>query len=473
MDVPPETEGPRASFAWKALCHGALLAGAVLLFLGIRAAGLRLPAPAPPGVPGPGAPPALPGSAGPQPDYLVHVFLALIVIIVAARAMGFLFRWLRQPPVVGEVIAGILLGPTLLGRAAPEVHAFLLPPHVAPFLQVIAQVGVILYMFLVGLDFNPVQLRGNAQRALAISHASIAVPFLLASALALYLYPRLSTSDVPFTAFALFLGVSMSVTAFPVLARILADRRMQTTTLGVLALTCAAVNDVTAWCLLAFLVGVVHARGEAVLATVASTAAFIAFVFLVLRPVLVAAARRIEQRPGGRTPANTVAFVSILLLASALATEWIGIHALFGAFLLGVVIPWESRLARDLAERLHDLVVVLLLPAFFAASGMRTDVQLVSGAEQWLLCGAIIAVACVGKFGGTAVAGRLCGLSWRDSAALGTLMNTRGLVELIVLNIGLELGVISPTVFAMLVIMALVTTFATAPILDWIAGPDR
>jgi Kef-type K+ transport system membrane component KefB len=270
-------------------------------------------------------------------------------------------------------------------------------------------------------------------------------------------------------AFALFLGVSMSVTAFPVLARILADRGMQASALGVLALTCAAVNDVAAWCLLAFLVGVVHARGEAVLATVAMTATFIAFVFLVLRPVLVAAARRIE-RMSGRTPADTVAFVSVLLMASALATEWIGIHALFGAFLLGVVIPWESRLARDLAERLEDLVVVLLLPAFFVSSGLRTDLRLLSGAERWLFCGLITAVACAGKFGGTAAAARLTGLAWRDAAALGALMNTRGLVELIVLNIGLELGVITPTVFAMLVIMALATTFATGPVLDRIMG---
>lgn len=402
-------------------------------------------------------------------DILLHVLLAMIVIIVAARAMGFVFRRIGQPPVVGEVVAGILLGPTLLGRVAPDLSAFLLPPQVAPLLGVIAQVGVILYMFLVGLDFNPIQLRGTARRVLAISTASVAVPFVMGAALAVFLYPRLAGGEVSSAAFALFLGVSMSVTAFPVLARILADRGMQASALGVLALTCAAVNDVAAWCLLAFLVGVVHARGEAVLATVAMTATFIAFVFLVLRPVLVAAARRIE-RMSGRTPADTVAFVSVLLMASALATEWIGIHALFGAFLLGVVIPWESRLARDLAERLEDLVVVLLLPAFFVSSGLRTDLRLLSGAERWLFCGLITAVACAGKFGGTAAAARLTGLAWRDAAALGALMNTRGLVELIVLNIGLELGVITPTVFAMLVIMALATTFATGPVLDRIMG---
>ncbi|HZC78308.1 MAG TPA: cation:proton antiporter, partial [Ktedonobacterales bacterium] len=456
----PDASSHRASIARTAVVYGGMIIAAGLLFLLIRRIGLGLEAPQPAGRFG-----AM--RAGQQTDVLLHVLLALGVIIVAARLVGYLFRWLGQPPVMGEIVAGILLGPTLLGRVSPEGYAFLLPTSVAPYLQVISQVGVILYMFLVGLELNPIHVRRAPYTALAISHASIIVPFLLGSALALGLYPILSTSDVPFTAFALFLGVSMSVTAFPVLARILTDRRLHTSALGVMALTCAAVDDVTAWCLLAFVVSVVQAQGQNPVMTVALTALFIAVMFLILRPVLARVVRRIDSAPE-RTSTDAMAFVFVLLLASALATEWIGLHALFGAFLLGMVIPHGSRIARDLAARLESVVVVLLLPAFFAFSGMRTQIQLVSGAQHWLLCGLIVLVACLGKFGGGAVAARLTGLTWRQSSALGVLMNTRGLVELIVLNVGLDLGVISPTLFAMLVIMALVTTFATSPILDWL-----
>jgi Kef-type K+ transport system membrane component KefB len=457
----------RASVAKTALGYAAMIAGTVLAFLWIRRLGAGAIAP-------PATLERIAGSsAGAHVDSLPHVLLALLVILVAARLVGIAFRRIGQPAVIGEVVAGILLGPSLLGRVAPDAYAFLLPAEIAPFLQVIAQVGVILYMFLVGLELNPVHVRRSPHTALAVSHASIVAPFLLGSGLALWLYPRFATSDVSFTAFALFLGVSMSVTAFPVLARILTDRGMQRTTLGSMALTCAAVDDATAWCLLAFVVSVVQARGESALGTVALTGAFIVCTLAVLRPALVRLARHVENAPGRIAP-NVLALVFALLLGSALATEWIGLHALFGAFLLGVVIPHESRLARDLTAQLEDLVVVLLLPAFFAFSGMRTQIQLVTGAEQWVVCGVILLVACAGKFGGTAAAARLSGYSWRGATALGVLMNTRGLVELIVLNIGLDLGVISPTLFAMLVIMALVTTFATAPLLDWImAGAER
>lgn len=253
-----DTSSPRSSVAKTVLFYGVMVVGTALLFLWICTQGLGLTAPPPAGETLFGATRAV----GHKIDNLLHVLLALVVIIVAARGVGFVFKRLGQPPVIGEIIAGILLGPSLLGRVAPEVYAFLLPPSVAPFLQIIAQVGVILYMFLVGLELNTSYLRRSPHTALAISHASIIVPFLLGSMLALGLYPLLSTNDVPFTAFALFLGVSMSVTAFPVLARILTDRRMQTSALGVMALTCAAVDDVTAWCLLAFVVSVVHSRRE-------------------------------------------------------------------------------------------------------------------------------------------------------------------------------------------------------------------
>ncbi|HZN94317.1 MAG TPA: cation:proton antiporter [Myxococcales bacterium] len=401
-------------------------------------------------------------AAGGHADTLPRLLLALVVVIATARALGTLFKWFQQPPVIGEIIAGILLGPSLLGRIAPEVQAFLLPGTVAPILQILAQVGVILFMFVVGMELDPALLRHRAHSTVAISHASIVVPFLLGAALSLALYPILSSRDVPFIAFSLFMGVSMSVTAFPVLARILRDRGIQHSHLGVVALTCAAVDDVTAWCLLAFVVSVVQAHGTHGLVTGALALVYIAAVFAAGRPLMSRLARRCEIH--GLTQ-GMMAVVFVLLLGSALITDLIGIHAVFGAFAIGAAIPNRSRLARELTQRLEDLIVVLFLPAFFAFTGLRTQIGLVSGGGAWLLCLAIIGVASVGKFGGSTIAARLTGLSWRDSASLGILMNTRGLMELIVLNIGFELRVISPTLFAMLVLMALVTTFATTPVL--------
>ena len=400
-------------------------------------------------------------------DVLVHVLLALATIIVTARLLGGLFAKLNQPPVIGEVIAGILLGPSLLGRIAPSVSAYVLPTSVAPFLSVLAQVGVILYMFLVGLELDTRLLRKRTHATVAVSHASIVLPFVLGCGLALLLYPRVSTSDVPFTYFALFCGVAMSVTAFPVLARILTDRGVQTSRLGVTALACAAVDDVTAWCLLAFVVSVVKARAAGGLLTFGLTLGYIGAIVLV-RPFLQRIIQNHERR--GAVTKNVLTLVLVGLLLSSLATEYIGIHAVFGAFVLGAIIPAESKIAKELLHKLEDFVVVLFLPAFFAYTGMRTQVGLVSGAGEWLLCGLIIVTACVGKFGGSFAAARISGIGWRDSAALGVLMNTRGLMELIVLNIGLDMKVISPTLFAMLVIMAIVTTMATTPILDVLTG---
>jgi Kef-type K+ transport system membrane component KefB/nucleotide-binding universal stress UspA family protein len=434
-----------------------MLAATVVVYWLIRGRGVLLDAPAPTG--------ARFGATGggPHVDALLHVLLALTVVIVTARALGAIFRRFQQPPVVGEILAGILLGPSLLGRVAPHASAFLLPQAVAPFLNVLAQVGVILYMFLVGLELDPGLLKKRGGATVAISHASIIAPFLLGAVLALYLYPRLGTSDVPFSCFSLFLGVSMSVTAFPVLARILTDRRIHKTRMGVITLTCAAVDDVTAWCLLAFVVSVVQARMSGALITFGLSLAYIALIVLVIRPLMVRLSLAYGNR--GRLTQGIMAAVFVALLVSALVTDLIGIHAVFGAFALGAVIPHDSGMARELTDRLEDLVVVLLLPAFFAFTGMRTQIGLVVGADQWMMCGLIVLVACVGKFGGSAIAARLTGLGWRDSAALGVLMNTRGLMELIVLNIGLELRVISPTLFAMLVLMAVTTTFATTPIL--------
>jgi Kef-type K+ transport system membrane component KefB len=395
---------------------------------------------------------------------LPHVLLAFAAVIIAARAVGVVFRCLGQPPVMGEVIAGILLGPSFFGRFWPEVSAYVLPTGVLPFINVIAQIGVILYMFLVGVELNPSLLRRNPNAVIAISHSSIVVPFLLGSMLSLLLYPIFATSDVPFGIFFLFMGISMSVTAFPVLARILTDRGMHRSRLGTVALTCAAVGDLTAWCLLAFVVSVAKADMDDAVRTLAWSLLFVAFMLLVVRSLMGAIARRAERQP--EIGHGTMAAILVALLLSAFTAEWIGIHALFGAFILGALVPHDGALARHLTRRLHDVAVVFFLPAYFAFTGMRTQIGLVSGMEQWLVCALIIAVASLGKFGGIFIAGRVVGLRWREGAVLGILMNTRGLMELIVLNIGLDLKILSPTLFTMLVLMAITTTLATTPILD-------
>ena len=443
---------------WPLAAYGAMLLAAFALFLLTRRYGETLTAPAPSIIDTTSSAVA----AVTAPSTLLHVLIALAAVVVAGRILGRLFATVGQPPVIGEVIAGILLGPSLLGRIAPDVAAFVLPASVAPLLGVIAQLGVMLYMFMVGLHLNAGLLRDQAHATVAISHASIVAPFVLGSLLALVLYPRLSTSDVSFTSFALFMGVAMSVTAFPVLARILTDRGMATTELGVVALTCAAADDVTAWCLLAFVVGVAQAKVQTALLVTLLAIAFIAAMFLAVRPLVAAWLSRSSAAAPRR---EAVALALVCMLLSALTTEWIGVHAIFGAFLFGVVIPHDSALARALIERLEDLVLILLLPAFFAFTGMRTRIDLVSGSE-WLVCGLVIVVATAGKFAGTFVAARLTGIHWRGAAGLGILMNTRGLMALVVLDIGLNMGVISPTLFAMMVIMAVVTTVATTPLLN-------
>ena len=402
-------------------------------------------------------------------DVVVHVLATLASVIGLGNLLAWGLRRIHQPAVIGEVIAGILLGPSVLGLFSPETMQRLIPdaatdPHrlVISSLNSIAQLGVVLYMFIVGLELNLRKVGKQAKAAIAISHASIVFPFVLGAGMALWLYPILSSREVPFTSFALFLGVAMSITAFPILARILTDQGLQQTDLGVIALSCAAADDVTAWCLLAFVVGVANAQlGSAVIVAIA-TLTFIVIMFVVVRPLLIRWIAWAEPRFADE---RAIPWFLMLLLCSALTTEAIGIHAVFGAFLLGTVIPHDSRVAKSLSQKLHDVVTILLLPAFFAVTGMNTRIGLIDGWESWLICGTIIVLATAGKFGGTMIAARFVGLDWRTSSALGILMNTRGLMELIVLNIGLSLGVISPKLFAMMVMMALVTTLTTTPIL--------
>jgi Kef-type K+ transport system membrane component KefB len=394
-------------------------------------------------------------------DVLYHVLLALVCILLLGRWLGKLFVHFEQPRVIGEMVAGIMLGPSLLGRIWPDAMHFILPAEVSPYLGIIAQIGVILYMFLIGLELNAELLRSRAHATVIISHASIVAPCLLGCILSLWIYPHLGTSTASFTSFALFIGVAMSITAFPVLARILTDRNMDKSELGVVALSCAAIGDVTAWCLLACVLGIANANVGDAVQTIALAVGYIIIMLTIVRPL----ADRFLGHDADHPPRRMAVWVLVGLLFSAMTAEWIGIHAIFGAFLLGAIVPHDSDVARDFTSKLEDIVKILLLPAFFAYTGMKTEIGLVSGWEAWMFCAVIIVVATLGKFGGTFVAARLAGLSPRLSAALGILMNTRGLMELIVLNIGLELGVISPKLFAMMVIMALVTTIATTPIL--------
>ncbi len=410
------------------------------------------------------------------------MLLTLAAVLVTGRVLGMLLAKIRQPPVIGEVLAGIVLGPSILGRFAPGLAAAILPPSIAPQLRVVAELSVILYMFIVGLDLRADLLRKQARSVVLTSNASIIVPFALGAALAVYLYPRLSPPDVPFTSFALFMGVAMSITAFPVLARIINDRDLAQTPLGTLALACAAVDDVTAWCLLALIVGIAQGSVESAVVVVALTAFFAGLMLLVVRPLFA----RILSTPGvSSSPVasaasslvasafkrkdalrDQIAIVLAGLLLSAVAAEWIGIHAIFGAFLFGAILPRGGPLPDALREKMHDLVTILLLPAYFAFTGMRTEIGLMADLNAWLMCGLIILVATLGKFGGTFAGARLNGMDGRTAARLGILMNTRGLMELIVLNVGRDLNVISPRLFTMMVLMALVTTVATTPILD-------
>jgi len=476
--------------------YAATLAGAVAAFLVIRSYGEQLVPPAAV------APAGRAAGAESAVSPFFHVLLAMAAVILVGRILGRALASIRQPPVVGEVVAGILLGPSLLARISPAASAYVLPASTAPLLNAVAQLGVTLYMFVVGLDLNLDRVRQRAESTILTSHASIVAPFVLGSLLSLYLYPRLAPSGVPFTSFALFIGVAMSITAFPVLARILADRRMTSSELGTIALTCAAVDDVTAWCLLAVVVGVAQSTLHGAGVVVLSTLAFITLMVTVVRPAIVqfmvhgqhkragagaatpvapagagalivpgalARPRPAEQGDANEAvaPGNGIIGAALAgMLLSALTTEWIGVHAIFGAFLFGAVIPHDSAVARTLGDKLKDLVTILLLPAFFAFAGMRTRLDLVSGPGEWFICALIVAVATLGKFGGSYAAARFTGMPVRKAAGLGILLNTRGLMELIVLNIGLDLGVISPALFTMMVLMALATTVATTPVLE-------
>ncbi|HEX2405478.1 MAG TPA: cation:proton antiporter, partial [Acidimicrobiia bacterium] len=396
-------------------------------------------------------------------ELLSRILLAVAVVIAAARLLGSAFQRIGQPRVIGEITAGILLGPSLLGLVLPEVTAFLFPSSVTGVLGILAQIGLIFFMFLIGLELDRTQIRGSGHTAILISHYSIVIPLVLGVASALLVFPMVGSGT--FTGFALFMGAAMAITAFPVLARILTDTGLHKTRIGALAITCAAVDDVTAWCVLAIVVAIVNAAGpmEAV-TTIVFSLLFVLGMLFVVRPL----ADRVMTAHKGRGPlsATVLSFLIVGLFLSAWTTEMIGIHAIFGAFIFGAILPRERGVAIGIIERLEDVTVLVLLPIFFAIVGLSTQIGLVSGRALWLLTGLIIAIAIVGKIGGSIIAGLAAGETLRTSGVIGVLMNARGITEIVILTIGMELGVISPALFTIMVLMALTTTIMTTPLLS-------
>jgi Kef-type K+ transport system membrane component KefB len=438
--------------------------------------GSSLPAPGGPQAPAHGAGGSLAGQAdhagigaGFQ-EPLSRLLLQLLVIIAVARLVGKLFVRVGQPSVVGEMAAGILLGPSLFGWLMPGAFAAVFPESSLGVLRLLSQIGVCLFMFAVGMELDVGQLRSRAHTALMVSHVSIVFPYLLGVVLAWFLFSDLAAAGARFTPFALFMGISMSITAFPVLARILRERRMTRTSLGSTALTCAAVGDVTAWCILAFVVAIARAASlQAAGLNLLLTVAFITVMLWGARKALRAWLG--EARLASEAPSeSTLAAVFCVVIAAALAAELVGLHALFGSFLAGVIVPDRHGFRHKLDVRVENFSSVFLLPLFFAFTGLRTQVGLLHDASGWLVCLLIVAVATLGKLGGSALTARFTGMGWSESLQLGALMNTRGLMELIALNIGYDLGILSPRIFTMLVIMALVTTVLTGPLLTLFAA---
>jgi Kef-type K+ transport system membrane component KefB len=387
----------------------------------------------------------------------IRILLALGVLVVASRLAGWSISKIGQPQVHGEILAGILLGPSLLGVIWPGAMSYLFPTEIIGALKVLAQVGLVLFMFLIGLQLNLDHLRGQGHKAVVISQSSIVTPILVGAALATWLYPRLG-AGVGRLGFTLFIGAAMSITAFPVLARVLQETGLHRTRIGALTMTCAAVDDVTAWCMLAIVVAVVRSSGPAqAIRTVLLSVAYFAVVLFLVRPLLA----RIRSIP---------LWVTICLaLLSAWITEQIGIHAIFGAFLIGAAMPRRPEFQRNITERLEHATLAFLLPVFFVVVGLSTRIDLLTSPYLIGVTALVVATAIVGKWGGAMIAAKATGESWQDAAAIGVLMNTRGLTELVILSVGLELGVITPTVFTMMVIMALVTTLMATPILSLIS----
>lgn len=400
------------------------------------------------------------------------LLVQMTIVLLTALFCGWLARKLGQARVIGEIIGGILIGPSVFGRMAPRVSTTVFPQSSLGSFESISTIGLILFLFLVGSELDYEHLRRQRGTAMLASGMSILFPFILAAVIAHSLRIRFAPDGIGRIAFVLFLGISMSITAFPVLARILEERRMQSTPLGVTALMCAAVDDVCAWTLLAIALTLMP-HGDQSMALpyrLLGLGLYIAVMLFIIRPLGAWLVRR--QKSIGLSY-ELLGIIVAMVLASAAATEAIGVHPLFGAFLAGVCFPRIEHWQSAVRMRLDMIVSVLLLPLFFALTGMRTRLDLLSGGRIWFWTAVVLVVAAAGKMGGAVLAARWTGQSWQHAAALGALLNTRGLVELIVLNIAYNAHVFSPTLFTMLVVMALITTMITTPILNLLGIEDR
>lgn len=395
---------------------------------------------------------------------LTTLLIQIIAVLLTVRLFGFLFKYIGQPGVIGEIVAGIVLGPSLLGYFFPGAFQFLFPPESLTNLELLSQVGLVLFMFVIGMELDFSVLKNKINETLVISHAGILVPFFLGILASFWIYEEYAASQTSFIPFALFIGISMSITAFPVLARIIQEHNMTKSPVGTLTIASAANDDVTAWCLLAVVIAITKAGTFAsALYSIALTVIYIVVMFTLVRPFL----KKVGAVYANQEVMNKsfVAFILLILIISSTLTEVIGIHALFGAFMAGVVMPTNMGFRKVMMGKVEDIALVFFLPLFFAFTGLRTEIGLINSPELWGICLLLVTVAIVGKLGGCAIASRLVGETWKDSLTIGTLMNTRGLMELVALNIGYEMGVLPPSIFVILVIMALVTTFMTTPLL--------
>ncbi len=407
------------------------------------------------------------------------LLLQIGVILLISRIMGMLVRFLGQPQVVGEMLAGIVLGPSVLGLWHDnQLVNLLFPPSSLGFLNILAEIGVMFFMFVIGLELDPMHLRKQGRSMMVMGSLGIVIPFAAGIGMTLLLmvtpgFQSVVEGTKSFSALALFMGTAMSITAFPVLARIILERNMQRNNLGIMALATAAINDVLGWCILSVVVAYTrvkvsgddaagHSLGTAAF-TVLWAALFIAAMLLIVRPLLMRLQTYFDLR--GYLSQSILAGIFLLLLLSSVITDYIGIHAIFGAFLLGAVMPSKPEFVRHLSEKFEDFTIIFLLPIFFALTGLRTRLGLLDDGNLWLICALVVAVATAGKFGGVMLASRMFKINWRHSATLGVLMNTRGLMELVILNIGYDLGILSPALFTIMVVMALATTFMTTPLL--------
>lgn len=475
----------------------------------------------------------------------------VVLILLVVRLFSSLFQFIGQPGVIGEIVAGIVLGPSLFGLLFPGAYGFIFPPESLSTLGLLSQIGLVLFMFVIGLELDFRVFKNKFNETLVISHAGIIIPFFLGILAAKWVYVEYAASTTEFLPFALFIGIAMSITAFPVLARILQERNMMKSQAGILSLASAANDDVTAWCLLAAVIAIVKAGSfHSALFTIGVSFIYILFMFLVLRPFLeknlknkvkkghkvlaeilgskdnlpynidnqkdeklIYSAQNSKPIPNlgenykfvvdkelldyngragskiklfgkesiikqlldrGLDPSffvnkSYIGLVFIILVLSSVTTEILGIHALFGAFIAGVIMPVNMDLRKIISNKIEDVALVFFMPLFFAYMGLQTQIGLINSPSLWILCGVFVLVAIAGKLGGCSIAAKLSGENWKDSLTIGTLMNTRGLMQLVALNIGYEMGVLPANIFAILIIMSLVTTFMTSPILTVIS----